>query len=276
MNKRGPKPKPFKCPENIFWYLVGLIATDGCLINNGRRTTITSKEKLYLEKLKKMLRLTAKISEKRGGFGKALGYDLNIGRKIFYDRLLEIGLTPRKSLTLGSLMVPDEEFHNFLRGVIDGDGSIRGWRHPGNGGEQWSLRVCSASKLFVHWIAEVVNRLWNVKGKLHEQAPKKERYHTKYTLKYGKLAAMVILRKCYRPGAFALERKRKIASDCISSNVGWSQSKTVVDRASWRNWTYRHGYGEKSRTYTIRESFPNSPGQEAAFVFKSAAGVSEW
>ena len=35
-----------------------------------------------------------------------------------------IGLTPAKSLTLRPLAVPDSVFADFLRGCIDGDGSV--------------------------------------------------------------------------------------------------------------------------------------------------------
>ena len=268
MNKTGPKPKPFECPENLFWYLVGLVATDGCLINNGRRVTITAKDRRYLMQLRKMLGLKTKIARKRGGFGDTIGHDLNIGRKIFYNRLLEIGLTPRKSLTLGSLRVPPEEFQDFLRGVIDGDGSIRSWMHPTNGREQWSLRIVSASKPFVRWISDTIGFLWNVTGKIHKEPARSERHHPKYILKYGKLAAKVILGECYSPGGFALERKRKIAIRCISGSVGWSRSKTVVNRSSWKSWTYLHAYGAESKTYTIREPHATSLGQKTEFVFQ--------
>ena len=37
--------------------------------------------------------------------------------------LVSLGLTPRKSLTLGALAVPDELFPDFFRGCIDGDSS---------------------------------------------------------------------------------------------------------------------------------------------------------
>ena len=205
-------------------------------------------------KLRKILALKVRLQSKKGGYGDSIGYDLNIGSKIFYNKLLELGLTQRKSLTLGPLLVPAREFADFLRGVIDGDGSIRTWVHPTNGRRQWSLRVYGASRPFLQWVSSTMEQLWNVRGRIHKEPASGQRPRPKYILKYGKLAAKAILGNCYYRGAIALERKRKIANGCISSNVGWSRSKTVTDRSSWRNWAYQHTYGTKSRTYTIRET----------------------
>ncbi len=45
--------------------------------------------------------------------------------RAYWSELAEIGLTPAKSKTIGALAVPKAMFIPFLRGVIDGDGSIR-------------------------------------------------------------------------------------------------------------------------------------------------------
>ena len=62
------------------------------------------------------------------------------GRQRLIDKLSAIGLTPRKSLTIGALKVPLGGFGDFFRGVIDGDGNIRHWLHPTNGRQQWYNR----------------------------------------------------------------------------------------------------------------------------------------
>src|SRR5437867_7554436 len=42
------------------------------------------------------------------------------------------GLTPRKSLTLRGLRVPDDFFLDAVRGLLDGDGSIAHYVHQPN------------------------------------------------------------------------------------------------------------------------------------------------
>lgn len=253
MGRPGPKPEPFECPEEHFWYLVGLIATDGCLSSNGRHVNITSKDKRYLVRVREAVGLRCKVSDKTNGRGQG-AFHMQIGSRVLYDKLLAIGLTPRKSLTLGQLNVPDSRFKDFLRGVIDGDGNIRGWRHPSNGRQQWALRVYGASKPFLQWIKETISRLWRVEAgfhKSHTDLDRRMNRQPQYALKYGKLAAKIILSRCYYSGAIALERKRKIAAECVATQVGWSKSKTVLNPEDWRGWSYVHAWPDRTVTKVL-------------------------
>ena len=240
MNIRGPKPRPFECSEELFWYLVGLVATDGCLSKNGRSVNITGNE-AHLISLRDALGISNKVSPKPNGRGQ-IGHQIQLGSKTLYEKLLDIGLTPRKSLTIGALCVPDSGFPDFFRGVIDGDGSIFRWNHPTNGREQWRLYVCGVSAPFIQWLSGMVEKIWHVKGRIHIQKENARR-HPLYKLKYGKLAAKVIFSSCYQPGKIALERKQKLAEQCVRGSVGWSKSKTVESSENWRGWKYRHAWG---------------------------------
>ena len=236
----GPNPKPFECPEPVFWYLVGLIASDGCLGRDGRGINVTAKERAFLAQVKTAIGSRGSISQKSSGAGR-LAYQLQFKSRDLWHRLWQIGLTPKKSLTIGPLRVPDEGFSDFLRGVIDGDGNIRRWRHPTNGREQWALRIYGCSRPFLDWLRGTAKRLWRLEGAMCvERGNTQVRRHTKYTLKFGKIAAKVILAECYYPNAVALERKRKLAMKCVSVPVGWSKSKTVHDSKRWRSWSYVH------------------------------------
>ena len=138
---------------SLLWYVVGLITADGCLISDGRHINITAKDGKYLERLRHACGIKAKVGVKRGGSG-ALAHHIQFGSKSFYAFLVSVGLMPRKSKRLGALHVPDEFFPDFFRGVIDGDGSIRKWVHPGNGNEQWLLKVVSGSMPFLYSSSE--------------------------------------------------------------------------------------------------------------------------
>ena len=203
------------------WYFVGLIAADGNLSSDGRHIDITAKDPLFLEELKKSLGLQNKIGSKRNGRG-IESFHIQFANRDFYDFLLSIGLTPKKSLTLGELKVPYQWFQDFLRGVIDGDGCIRNWTHPTNGKEQWSLRVYSASPSFLKWLKLCVEKSFFVKGQIHHSAA------STLVLKFGKLAAKQILKKCYYEGCLSLDRKTKLAQMCCASGSGWGTSKTLL------------------------------------------------
>ncbi len=214
--------KELQIKGSNLWYLVGLIATDGCLSSDGRHIDITSKDNKFLDTLRRAVGLTNKITSKFNG-NKQKSYHIQIGNKNFYEFLLTIGLTPKKSLTLGALKVPDKYFVDFFRGVIDGDGSIRGWIHPINKREQWSLRIYSGSEQFINWLSRVSKQLLKVVGKVHANT------RSTWVLKYGKMAAKEISVRCYYINCLGMERKIRLAQECLDSCVGWNKSKTVLN-----------------------------------------------
>ncbi|MDR3642562.1 MAG: LAGLIDADG family homing endonuclease [Candidatus Doudnabacteria bacterium] len=198
------------------WYTVGLIATDGNLSKDGRHTNITSKDEEFLEGVKKILGLNVKLTKKTRTSEKNKKYSfLQIGDVKFYKFLLEIGLTPKKSLTLGELRIPEIYFKDFFRGVIDGDGSISTWIHNSNGNIQWSSRVVSGSKKFIYWLQEKSENSFNIKGKVH--IAKKIETNPLYVLKFGKFATKNLLNQCYYKQCFALRRKYLLAEKCLNA-----------------------------------------------------------
>jgi hypothetical protein len=214
------KRKKLHFKDKDLWYLVGLIATDGCLSSDGQHIDITAKDKDFLESLKKSLELENRIGTKKNGGGMR-SHRIQFANRDFYDFLVSIGLTAKKSLTLGALKVPITWFPDFLRGVIDGDGGIRHWIHPSNNAEQWSLKIHSAAPGFIHWLEETIEKRFLVAGQVHKAKT------GVYVLKYGKMAAKRICQNCYYEACLGLERKIDLAKMCNASNTGWSKSKTV-------------------------------------------------
>jgi len=219
------KRKDLKIKGSNLWYLVGLIASDGSLSSDGRHIDITSKDHNFLTGLVKKLAIANKIGIKNRGTNKQ-AYRIQIANRNFYDFLLSIGLTQNKSLTLGALNVPCQFFVDFLRGLIDGDGSVRSWIHPTNLQEQWSLRIYSGSQTFLIWLQSKIEEYIGCRGRVHAEF--KPRWNSfVYTLKYGKIAAKKIFQGCYYRGAFGMDRKVKLAVSCLKTSSGWHRSKTV-------------------------------------------------
>ncbi len=201
-------------PENL-WYIIGLIATDGNLSKDGRHIEITSKNKNHLISVKRALGINIKISKKsRGGSKEKIYPRLQIGDVKFYKFLLDIGLMPRKSLTLGALKINRDYFPDFLRGIIDGDGCISTWIHRTNLNRQWSLRISSAAPLFINWLKKEIEKYFSVKGKLYKYKYKDKKNNI-YILKFGKLPAKIILERIYNENAICLSRKNKKCIACL-------------------------------------------------------------
>ena len=216
--------KSLKIEDSLLWYLVGVIASDGCLSSDGRHVDITAKESEYLQDLKQKAGLSCRVGIKNKS-KRNQSYHLQIGNVEFYKFLLSIGLFPKKSLTLKEVSVPQKYFSDFCRGIIDGDGNIRKWTHPTNKHEQWVLRIYSSSTDFIMWLCERIQNVFGVEGRIYTQ--KYPQKHDAHILKYGKMAAKRIFERCYYKNAVALERKSRLAQECCLSRTGWTKSKTV-------------------------------------------------
>src|SRR3989338_5295989 len=162
------------------WYLVGLITSDGNLSPDGGHIDITSNDYIFLSKIKNSTGIKNKIGVKYGENNRK-AFRIQIANRNFYDFLVSIGLTKNKSLTVGAIKVPDPFFVDFLRGLIDGDGSIRSWKHPTNFREQWSLRIYSGSRKFIEWLDKEIEKYMGVSGRTYQH----NRQGTQYVLKFG-------------------------------------------------------------------------------------------
>ncbi|MDO8482516.1 MAG: LAGLIDADG family homing endonuclease [bacterium] len=197
-------------------YAVGIIATDGNLSPDSRHVNITSKDKQILLNCKKCLGLENKIGRKsRAGFSEKKYYVLQFGDKNFYEFLNHIGLTAAKSKTIGCVNVPSTYFKDFLRGCIDGDGSISVAVHPQSRRPQLRIRICSASITFLQFLKKEILKMAAVKGGWIYTSPKKI-----YTLSFGKTDSIIILNLLYYSSVkYYLVRKYKIAKKFLNGRV---------------------------------------------------------
>ncbi len=139
-----------------FAYALGLIATDGNLSSDGRHIVFTSKDEDLILIFKKSLGIEKlHVGRKSGGVSKEKKYFVvQIGDVAFYKFLDKIGIGPKKSKVIQKVDIPDDLFFHFLRGCIDGDGSIVEYNHPQSKIPQLKTRLYSASEVFLSWIKQ--------------------------------------------------------------------------------------------------------------------------
>lgn len=172
-------------------YLTGLIAADGCLVNNGRHLNVTSKDIELINHTQSILNMNVKFSLKQSNYG-GEAYNLQFSNVAFYDFLLGVGLTPAKSKTMGRLEVPDQYFADFLRGYFDGDGSTYGYYDP-RWPKSFVYYICfsSGSMDFLDYISANNQRLFNLKGTSILKGARA------FTLRYGKADARKLYQSMY-------------------------------------------------------------------------------
>lgn len=192
-------------------YAVGLIATDGNLSRDGRHLTVTSADRDLLEVLRACLAVTART--KRLGPGSRC-YRVQWSDRRLYRWLEGIGLSPAKSRTLGPLTIPDDCFVDFVRGCIDGDGSIvvyvdryHAVKDPRYVYERLYVTLVSASRPFLDWIRETVGRLVGTRGSISERSSRRGRPY--WVLRYARRESTRLLHWLYyAPSVTCLPRKR--------------------------------------------------------------------
>jgi hypothetical protein len=102
-------------------YWLGMMATDGTVHHRRTRIELSLKDKEHVEKFRNYLSPNLKIYHLfHNKYGSPI-YRVCFSNKGIYDDLVAIGITPQKSSTLNYKGVID---YDFLRGVIDGDGTI--------------------------------------------------------------------------------------------------------------------------------------------------------
>ncbi|MEK6226326.1 MAG: LAGLIDADG family homing endonuclease [Chloroflexota bacterium] len=210
---RGYRTLPLEWSETMA-YVVGLLATDGCLSSDRRHIILTSRDRQLVETFLVCLGRPIKYTVGRTRRGKR-AYYAQFSDVTFYDWLLTRGLTPRKSLTLGAIDVPDAYLIPLVRGLLDGDGSVCVFRnkptrakYPDYEYERLWVFFLSASRAHIDWLHARIRESFGLKGYV-ERIVRKNR-HDLFRLKYGKRESIVLLRLLYSDQvAPCLDRKRR-------------------------------------------------------------------
>lgn len=134
--------------SNNMAYILGLICADGNMSKVGNTVSIClHKDDAYLfgDVLKNMgsthkVKLHDNENKKMSS--------ISVTNKHLYNDLLKLGVTPNKSKTLKCPDVPKEFIPHFIRGVMDGDGSVDS--------KNKRMKIVSASKDFIDGLSDML------------------------------------------------------------------------------------------------------------------------
>lgn len=197
-------------------YVVGLIATDGCLITGRRKINFKSCDRDLVVTYLGLLGRSNRVREQRKRAGN-VAYFAEFYDARLYEWLRQVGLTPRKSLTLGGLRVPDEYVVPLVRGLLDGDGSIANFVHTPTARKYplyryerlWTF-FNSASRTHIEWLQARIRASLALRGRI-EELHRNDRHNPIYRLKFGNRDSRVLLATLYADDrAPRLERKWRI------------------------------------------------------------------
>ena len=199
-------------------YAVGMITTDGNLSSDKRHISITSTDKELLQTIKWCLNKFNPVSlNPPSSIGKKIAYRLQFSDVKLYRWLEKIGLHPNKSLTIGPLKINRKYFRDFLRGHLDGDGSIVHYLdkyltplNPKYIYNRLFVYFISGSKPHIEWLRNEIVKAKKIHGSFNPRKNKSD-YPT-YVLKFSTKEAKVLLNWIYyKPALPCLNRKFRIA-----------------------------------------------------------------
>jgi hypothetical protein len=165
--------------------LLGVFLTDGCTTTPCKkvknRCHIISKDKDWLKSISMIIcneDITCRSNKKY--------LRLNIGDKKIVQWLIEHGCNPRKTLTLEMPPIPLQYLPDFIRGCIDGDGSISHTTYKKYNKtktkcylyKKTTCYLCGASKVFIDQFKEILTII-DIKSSLVTLTPEQQNKYKK-------------------------------------------------------------------------------------------------
>jgi len=149
-------------------YIFGLILSDGNIAWNPQKgyysitITASEKDKDHLESIRNLLSSTKPLLYS----SKTKSYRLIVNSKKLCQKLMQLGISPKKSLTLEFPKIPKNYLRHFIRGVIDGDGSV--FYRDRKISPYFCIRISSGSKKFLQKLVKIIKENINVNGNIRK------------------------------------------------------------------------------------------------------------
>lgn len=180
--KKGKVPQQyFEINKHFFgsWspemaYVLGLLATDGCVSKTGMVLLRINDEDL-LKKVAKVMNSGHPITKSTYQEGLFI---LMFGREELTRDLRSLGIKSRKSLDVDFPSVPGKYLRDFIRGVFDGDGSVFYPKQSKN--TLINTKFCSGSESFIVGLKQSLELLGMPIKRLYCEERKNPFYYIRY------------------------------------------------------------------------------------------------
>ena len=226
-------------------YILGYVLADGCIIegtykgySGSLKLGVQTRDIDILEKIKKQLKSEHKISIVKGAA------HLGIASQTIVNDLKSLGIIYRKSLRENVPTVPHKYKKDFIRGVIDGDGSIH-----------FDKRNYPTISVFCgkNTITFIQNHFLNTFNLYSKISSVKKDKHSQFLfyIAYRSNSAKTLIAYLYKDASLYLERKFKLAQRAMMAEI-----------------RYRKGY-TKEEEEIIRKFYRTYPKKELLSLFPS-------
>lgn len=201
-NKLVKDPSCFENLDNNAAYIIGFILADGCLVTKNNKSgfrnyiTIGCNDRNIIEKIQTRMCPTKKISKTKTNC-----YYISSNNEYDYSYLLELGLTPRKSLTATLPSLSNELMSHLIRGYFDGDGCVY-ISAIKKGKKYLAISFTSGSKKLLEQLQEFFRNI-NISSNISRDC-RKPTYYLKI---YSKESILNFYNYIYKDADFKMDRK---------------------------------------------------------------------
>lgn len=187
----------FKTWSSNMAYILGLIYADGCLTSGPgcHRVNIT----LHIDDGYLLQDILNELDCSNGVYIADNKSSMQISSMVIEKDLTEIGLTPKKSLTIEFPDVPKKYIPHFIRGVLDGDGSIT------HNNTRPRISIYSGSYDFLDKMDSIISEYLQVPHK----SPHKVTGENTCVIRYDGLNCLDLGKWIYKDADMKLARKYK-------------------------------------------------------------------
>ena len=226
-------------------YILGFILADGSIIKEPRRREsdklsfgVNQKDIDVLKKIKKELSSEHKLSLTRNCVY------LSIQSQKIVDDLKKLGITYRKSfksdLNIKIPNMPKKYIRDFIRGIVDGDGSIN-FNKKGRQKGRPNLSVCGKKKI-ITFIRNDFFRKFNIYSKVGQRKKDGQLYELLFYIGYRCNSAKKLINYLYTNADLYLERKFKLAKRASETKIKQRKNYTKEE-----NRILRHVYHDTQK-----------------------------
>jgi hypothetical protein len=201
-------------------YILGFILSDGCIVKPKRKNHSDSlkfgvhfKDVDILEKIKRSLKSGHKISRSSDAF------HLSIASQVIVNDLKNLGVTYRKSLSEHVPKVPKVFTRDFIRGFVDGDGSIKIDKS-----DYPNLAIYGGEKI-IKFIRDHFLKSFDIYSKILKLTSNKQGKYL-YQISYRCNSAQTLLNYLYKDSKLSLDRKYNMVKKCLLINIKHKKNYT--------------------------------------------------
>lgn len=213
-------------------YVLGFLYADGSLEDasylRGKYVRVTSTDLDRIKVIKRLLGSQHTIAPYDKGGNYKTRYLLRIGSHVLYAQLVNLGVTPRKSLTMRFPHVPKKHLGAFIRGYFDGDGCVYLEIRSSGRPKRLLTVFTSGSRRFLQELHALLETHANIRGNgLYKHGSTEGIYQLRYSSEDSVRLCQLMYRPMPSKGLF-LKRKYAIFTRYFKLHASMPRSRLKI------------------------------------------------